>query len=59
MEATELAPLTQQNESGKTKFNVLVSYLLFVILKTSTFTAYIAFNELRIYKTVTACLYIY
>jgi hypothetical protein len=45
------------NESGKTKFNILVSYLLFVILKTSTFTAYMALNELRIYKTVTICSY--
>lgn len=38
----------QQNEPGETKCHVLVSYLLFVILKTSTFTAYMALNELRI-----------
>lgn len=44
-------------ESGKTKLNVLVSCLL-VILKTSTFTAYMALNELSIYKTVTICLHI-
>lgn len=54
----ETSPQLQRNEWGNAKFNVLVSYLLFVILKTSTFTAYMALNEPRIYKTVTICSYI-
>lgn len=45
------------NRMTQAGFHV-VSCLLFVILKTRTFIAYMALNELRIYKTVTICLLI-